>query len=211
MGLRELKAERTRNDILNAALALFEQQGYDATTMEQIAQAAFVSPSTLYRYFPAKERTILEHSVLSRVQLSDLVRDRPREEALPDALGHALHAYLEYVDANQELIGRLRSQMDAIPVVRGLVWDNWYREHVVLEETIAIRLGKGSADLHARLSASVTLMVVQMALDETRAGHGHPTASDFADRAMRLLHQTEVPFIRFPTSAERVSEAPIRR
>lgn len=53
--LRELRRERARNEITAAAIELFTGQGYDATTVDQIAQAALISPRTFYNYFPSKE------------------------------------------------------------------------------------------------------------------------------------------------------------
>lgn len=54
-GLRERKKIKTRRAIRTAAYALIEERGYDATTIEQIADRAEVSPSTVFRYFPTKE------------------------------------------------------------------------------------------------------------------------------------------------------------
>ena len=53
-GLRERKKLRTRGRIVESAVELFERQGYAATTVVEVAEAADVSPSTLFKYFPAK-------------------------------------------------------------------------------------------------------------------------------------------------------------
>ncbi len=58
-GLRERKKAKTKAAIQHHALRLFQQQGYDTTTVEQIAEAAEISPSTFFRYFPNKEDVVL--------------------------------------------------------------------------------------------------------------------------------------------------------
>ncbi len=62
-GLRERKKARTRAAIRQHALRLIREQGYAATTVDQIAEAAEVSPSTFFRYFPTKEDVVLQDDV----------------------------------------------------------------------------------------------------------------------------------------------------
>ena len=58
LGLRERKKQRTRATIVEVAARLCAQQGYENTTVDQIAEAAEVSPRTFSRYFPSKEAVI---------------------------------------------------------------------------------------------------------------------------------------------------------
>src|SRR4030088_2765953 len=58
-GLRERKKLKTKEAIQREALRLFQERGYDETTIEQIAAAADISPSTFFNYFPTKEDLII--------------------------------------------------------------------------------------------------------------------------------------------------------
>ena len=59
LGLRERKKIKTRQAIRREAFRLIDENGYATTTVEQIAEAAEVSPSTFFRYFPSKESLLL--------------------------------------------------------------------------------------------------------------------------------------------------------
>src|ERR1700745_4535985 len=65
--LRERKKARTRASLRQHALRLFREQGYQATTVEQIAAAAELSPSTFFRYFPTKEDVVLQDDMDTRM------------------------------------------------------------------------------------------------------------------------------------------------
>lgn len=57
--------DKTRRHILRTAVDLITQQGYDATTMKQIAREAAIGDATIYKYFPTKERLLLEYFELT--------------------------------------------------------------------------------------------------------------------------------------------------
>src|ERR671911_220241 len=79
-GLRERKKARTHEAIVDAALDLFERKGYEATTVEDIAAAADVSPRTFFRYFDSKVDLILAKNHETNVGLGALLAERPAGE-----------------------------------------------------------------------------------------------------------------------------------
>src|SRR5262249_21598608 len=87
-GLRERKKQKTRSAIQREAMRLFQEQGYDATTVEQIAEAAEISQSTFFRYFPTKEDVILldDYDPL----LIRMIAERPAEEPPVTAVRNAI-------------------------------------------------------------------------------------------------------------------------
>jgi AcrR family transcriptional regulator len=89
-GLRERKKLRTRAAILDAALDLFEEQGYEATTIDQIAERAEVAPATLFRYFPSKAELLVGGNNETLPAIVQAVLDRPADDDGMAAIRHAI-------------------------------------------------------------------------------------------------------------------------
>lgn len=89
MGLRERNAARTREMIIDTALSLFLSRGYEATKMEDVAEAAGIGTSTLYRYFPTKDLLVID-PLAFRGKLAEGLRARPAEESIEVALGRTM-------------------------------------------------------------------------------------------------------------------------
>jgi AcrR family transcriptional regulator len=109
MGLRELKRERTRRLIADKAFELFTDHGFGRTTVEQIAAAAEVGPSTLYRYFPTKETLVLEFVEDCLMDAVGWFRGQPVVIALPDGLQSVIERVLERLESNPD---RVRAVFD---------------------------------------------------------------------------------------------------
>ena len=85
------KAARTRQTMAAVALELFLRNGFDETTMEQIAERAEVGTTTLYRYFPTKDQLLLD-PLVEAIDPAPYLRARPTDERLEISLGEALLA-----------------------------------------------------------------------------------------------------------------------
>ena len=99
VGLRERKKMKTRQAIQEHALRLFRELGYDGTTVVQIAEAAEVSPSTFFRYFPTKEDVVLFDALDPMV--IDSFRRQPPDLSPIQALRGALHETFGALTAEQ--------------------------------------------------------------------------------------------------------------
>jgi AcrR family transcriptional regulator len=86
-GLRERKKQRTRETIIRVALELFAERGYEHTTIAEIADAADVSPRTIFAYFPSKEEIVFCDLPDIQERLAQALRERPAGTTALDALG----------------------------------------------------------------------------------------------------------------------------
>lgn len=173
MGLRETKAARTRDQILDVAAELFLAQGYDETTMEQIAERAEIAPSTLYRYFPSKDLLILGR-LTETLQLGAVLRARPDDEPIPQVLAATLKAALDSVH-DEPRFSALRHIIDISPVPRARLWDVFMQSRAELEAELGRRMGLPEDDLHVQLTARTTITIFEIVAERWWAGdHSTP-------------------------------------
>ncbi|MEU7634936.1 MULTISPECIES: TetR/AcrR family transcriptional regulator [unclassified Streptomyces] len=162
-GLRERKKIQTRQAIRRAALRLFAAQGYDATPTDRIAEAAEVSPSTVFRYFPAKEDIVLtdEYNAL----LADGIRARPAGEPFAETLRHVTVGIMRGISATdrEELLQRIRLIRD-VPAVRGRTAELTARHIDTISTALAERTGRPADDLGIRVIGAAALAALQEAM-----------------------------------------------
>ncbi|MET9434368.1 TetR family transcriptional regulator [Streptomyces sp. NPDC006551] len=89
-GLRERKKQRTRDALLRAALELFTTQGYEETTVDEIADAVEVSQRTFFRYFASKEDAAFAVQKMVEERFVRALAERPAEEGPLDAMRNAV-------------------------------------------------------------------------------------------------------------------------
>lgn len=149
LGLRERKKLKTRTAIRDATYALIKEQGYDATTVEQIAERAEVSPSTVFRYFPTKEDIVLtdEYDPL----LVEELRKRPVDEPWAQSLRHIMRLAVR-AGVEDEDVTRMRAHLlTQVPAVRSRMRESMSVTSRMLSDALAERTGLDKGGLEARV------------------------------------------------------------
>jgi AcrR family transcriptional regulator len=158
-GLRERKKARTRASLREHALRLFREQGYHATTVEQIAAAAEVSPSTFFRYFPTKEDVVLQDDMDTRL-VEAFTRQPPDLAPIPAIRAALREAWRSFTPQEWELIregGRLGME---VPEIRARTMNEFSRIISVLADALARRVGRPPDDLRVRVLAGAVMGVM---------------------------------------------------
>ncbi|WP_412537703.1 TetR family transcriptional regulator [Longispora sp. K20-0274] len=150
--LADRKRQLVRDEIAEAALKLLAHQGFDDTTIEQIAAAAGVSKRTFFRYFPAKEDVILDLVT----ELGELARDalaaRPADEPAATALRHALGTYVDAIAEGEHKSLRLTRLTLATPALRARYLD---RQLTTQDALAAVLTDRGTPPTRAAITAAV--------------------------------------------------------
>ena len=158
-GLRERKKARTRASIREHALRLFREQTYQGTTVEQIAAAAEVSPSTFFRYFPTKEDIVLQDDMDTRM-IEALERQPAGLGPLSAVRAATREVFTSYTQADLDLLGETTALTMTVPEVRARAMDEFARTISVVGEALAKRAGRPADDLAVRTTAGAIIGVI---------------------------------------------------
>jgi AcrR family transcriptional regulator len=162
-GLRERKKLKTRESIQREAMRLISKQGFEQTTVEQIAAAVEISPSTFFNYFPSKEDVVL-YDAYDPV-IIELMSERPPGEPLSKSFRIVLEAMDGIFERDREIIlarGRLWFE---VPTLRARLWEQLEQAQVLMSTVIAQRTGRDSNDFEVRV---IVMIVVTAALEAIR-------------------------------------------
>jgi AcrR family transcriptional regulator len=193
-GLRERKKARTRAAIRQHALRLFREQGYYATTIEQIADAAEISPATFFRYFPTKEDVVLQDD-FDVISLGALEAQPP--ELSPVAAFRAASAATLAALSPDDLarFQETAALTAAIPEIRARAIDEFVRTINQIAEAIALRTGRSSDDFEVRTVAGALIGVIMSVTvppsTDTWTSEGMSDVTDMFRRIDRALEYVE--------------------
>ncbi len=186
VGLRERKKAETRRRIQETALRLFMANGYDNTTVEQIAAEADVSHMTFFRHFRTKEAVVQDDDYDPLI--AEKIRRRPVDEHPLVALERALTEGLALVyGAHKDvLLARTRLVLTT-PALRAHMADNQQDTVQLFVRALAAR-GEVPVTLELRVHAAAALAALTVSLTAWVEGDGADDLLDLVARAFKALH-----------------------
>jgi AcrR family transcriptional regulator len=192
-GLRERKKLRTRSALIDSAFVLFQRKGFEATTIDEIAEAVDISPRTFFRYFTSKEEVALSLIDDQLGALMDHFERRPAEESVLEALRNASIEVLRACEAGDEGFDPTRFQcvqilMSSTPALAASVMDKGAARMADVAKLIGTRMGVDyQLDPRPYLVASIAVCAIQTAINAWREREPDAKSSDLVDQAFRLL------------------------
>jgi AcrR family transcriptional regulator len=161
VGRRERKKAATRQALADAALTLFLERGYDAVGVREIAEAADVSVTTLFKHFPAgKEALVFDEDADREAALVAAVRGRRAGQSIPQALRQLLgsaQSARRHADPRFDAFLRL---IDSTPALREHARRMWLRHETALAAAIADDAGLPTGDPACQALAHFALEAV---------------------------------------------------
>jgi len=184
-GLRERKKQKTKASIQREALRLFKRRGYDETTIEDIAAAAEISPSTFFNYFPTKEDVVIydEYDPM----MFSILTEAPAGETLRQSIRRVLDAFAVVVQNDREdILERSRLVLE-VPELRARIWEELEKARDLFAGVIASRVGRDASDFEVQV-VGMTLVGIafQASVEWVRTG-GEGELGDLFKHAMDVV------------------------
>lgn len=153
-GRRERKKAQTRTALADAALRLFTERGYDEVTVTEVAEAADVSVTTLFKHFPGgKESLVFDQDNSQRDALVAAVRERPAGQSILEALRTHLKSLHDYSPVERELLHQFLGMVRRSPALSEYADRMWLRYEQALAEVIAEEVGADARDVKVQALA----------------------------------------------------------
>jgi len=185
LGLRERKKIKTRETIQQHALRLFRQQGYTETTIEQIAEAAEISPSTFFRYFPTKEALVLDDDY--DPLLIQAFEAQPPGLSLIQALRNAVKVGMSEIseEARSAVRERMLLAMN-VPEVRAASLNQMMNTMQMITALVSKRTGRAEDDFYV-LTFAGSVIGAFMSAQAYTVNHQDEDYVELFDRALAQL------------------------
>ncbi len=187
-GLRARKKQLTRDAIEQAALRLYDQRGFDQTSIDDIARDAVVSPRTVRRYFDSKEEIVFARPQEVLGQTEDLLRARPDDEALLASLQAVTTQLAAGFQDTQQWAIRLRLT-DTVPAIAAFYLRTLFTIEDDLRRFIGTRLARspGPDTPTARLVAATTVAVFRVSVEMWLENDGRTLSQILPDNLQHVI------------------------
>jgi AcrR family transcriptional regulator len=190
--LRERTRAAMRKEVSDVAFRLFAEQGFDSTTVEQIAAEAGLSRTTFFRYFGTKEEVVLGKMGEVGHEVAAALAGRPEDERPWDALRRAFDV-ITHVDSDEpeQALTLMRLLNDACALMTHQ-WEKTQGWQSMLVPEISRRLGGASQPangLRAQVLAASAIACLNAAIDAWTADGGKTPLSVLVDQAMGTLSE----------------------
>ncbi len=188
-GVAQRNLERNRAAVAEAALTLFAERGFDAVTVDEIAEAAGISRRTFFRYFASKEDALLPDETDRLEELREALASRPAGEPVLATIRRVTLAAAEGPTAmdRSDTLARLRV-IDASPSVNARRLELQRRWEDAITELVAEHLGDDPAtSVTARVVAGASVAAARAALDVWLATGGERDLAGLLEEAFAVL------------------------
>ncbi len=167
LGRRERKKAATRKAISDVATKMFLERGFDEVSIREIADAADVSPTTVFAHFPQKEALVFDEDDEQRVRLVSAVTERPQGTSITQAIyDYFVRQTRETFDEHGDGVAQTFMRfLNETPALRDYAAKMWLRHEDALAATIADELGLAEPTLEIRVYARFVLQIQLLVID----------------------------------------------
>jgi AcrR family transcriptional regulator len=189
-GLREVARTAVRAKIAETAVALFVANGFEATTVDQIAAAVGISGRSVFRYFETKEDMVVGHLDEIGDKLAEALEARPLDEPPWVALRHAMDPHLKELTEATDAKIAVAAMLSETPALRPALLNKraHWADALVPNTTRRLKGPPRARELQARAVVGAALACLNTAVDEwARTGGSRPVGKilDAAITAVR--------------------------
>jgi AcrR family transcriptional regulator len=188
VALRERKKDQTRDALARAAIELFQEKGYEATTVAEIARAASVSRRTFFRYFPTKDALLFVDNSDHLDRFREILESRQPDDGMVDPIRRACLAQAdEYMRERDQVVARARI-IESSPGLskqerqQDLLW-----EQAITEALLAPRRYSSTAERRARMLSGVIVGAMRAAIIEWQRLAGNADLVRLTSEALDLF------------------------
>ena len=184
-GLRERKKQKTKEAIQRTAMRLFKNRGYEATTIEDIAAAAEISPSTFFNYFPTKE-DVVTYDAYDPITIGMLL-ESPTSESLDATIRRVIERITDLMEQDREAIFVRAGLIMEVPELRQRMWDELERTNVLFGRLLAERTGRSANDFELRVTVRILTSALYEAAIEWWRGKARERLPTLVNRALDVV------------------------